>query len=375
MVKLYGITHDVEVSSLFGSHRTALLPTYELLLELSRFKKGSRIGIEWFPEGVFEEIKSKFLIQSIKRISRGGQYYNTKGEYWQNIVRVAESFGHEIVFLENKEIWQRYNEAVIRKVVANRKSVDPEEGENGLRYKRRMLEAREKGFRREILAEKIHFLDRDACFLKTIGQAKLDAVIVGLGHSNLWWSQREQIADISGILFDSYGAEIPGHDPLYPTSHFDSNPQIDSELLWEKTRIERYLRLMKSQTLTGEAPQYVGTWDVWTPSQGYFEVFIDEKQGRKISGRIEDLLGTATFSGDMNKDEISFSKQYLRGAKERVRGEIVYSGIKGETIPIDDAKNVFVGLYDGRGNFYMEEAERKAPIQMGVNAFFIAGDW
>ena len=64
--------------------------------------------------------------------------------------------------------------------------------------------------------------------------------------------------------------------------------------------------------MSERTPDYIGTWNLVIPAQGLFEVYLDKKNGG-MTGRIEDTLGTAIFTGVISKKTATFMKKYKPG--------------------------------------------------------------
>ena len=87
---------------------------------------------------------------------------------------------------------------------------------------------------------------------------------------------------------------------LYGSDHLDAVSEF-------KTRTGRALNRGR---ITDRTPNYIGTSELGNPSQGLFEMFIEQRNGRQISGRIEDIYGSARFEGIMRGNRVYFWKQY-----------------------------------------------------------------
>ena len=147
---------------------------------------------------------------------------------------------------------------------------------------------------------------------------------------------------------------------------FTDNAFPDPKIAYEFTGIGKSVNLLESGSFSGSTPDWVGTWDVNSPSNGYFEMFIDEQIGSHVSGRIEDMLGTSTFEGDITLRSISFVKRYTDCARQASNSPINYQA------NTESDRNRHQGIYRGDkavGWFYMEKPVGNSPFQMSMSWF------
>ncbi len=200
----------------------------------------------------------------------------------------------------------------------------------------------------EISTRYTHEIERDNLLLRKLKEDPPEIAIVGLGHSD-YWVAKNLLAVEKYQTFD-----LDSEGRLF----FNPNPQKNEVALAEREGLERTVRLFKEGSLSERKPDYVGTWNPGDPSRGYFELFIEEKKGDKIKGKIEDLLGLANFEGTLRPGRINFVKSYYQSVNEASKRHITYNGrIVGE--------GIFGQFETGvKLPFYMVESASELPFKM-----------
>ncbi|MDO8660363.1 MAG: hypothetical protein Q7K43_00600, partial [Candidatus Woesearchaeota archaeon] len=345
MVKLYGVAHGVAINSLFFSESISVNPAQELLDDLQRLPKGSKVGIEWFKEIDWSEIQEDVarLICAAK-LQTAISYDQASYEYWEILLEKIQSLGLEPVFLENKKLWLSYNHAIVDSVKGSEAELF-HEGESDRDYHLKLCEYNESRRKRILDSRKIHEIERDTHLLSAITKEELEVAIVGIGHSDYWFFNKKKIQEQTGLVFELYAKQQPSRTSYTPTI-FVRNAEPDSQILLERQSLERAIKLMEQGRIVDAKPDYVGTWSHCEPSRGYFELFIQKRSGETISGTIEDLLGTARFEGKVNAHGITFTKKYVAAVAEAVRGEIVYASTRTEKTSTGAE---FYGLFNMHG--------------------------
>ncbi|MFC1723360.1 hypothetical protein ACFL0V_04425, partial [Nanoarchaeota archaeon] len=257
-----------------------------------------------------------------------------------------EAEGHNVVFLEDKDVWLKYCDAVVEhcraRDIANALYTTDDESNDS--YSLRHFDTYFPHYKAKAIAQKIHEVDRDAAILANIQNIGLDAAVVGLAHAQVWMCQ--PTAD----LFSSFSAEEPTVQHGFPAQTFNAEATPDPRFVIELEKtIRKYRMYTKGRIMPADTtPAYIGTWDLTHPAEGYFELFPEEG----FSGRIEDCLGSARFEGAVSDDQIRFTKIYASDANDAMQGDIPYvARRKGQfELPgIDGRVDVFVGYYEQPG--------------------------
>ncbi len=363
MVKLYGITHSASINSLFFSMPINISPAPELLEDLAELPKSSKIGIEWIGETGWQEVQDDLMGRSFDAGLQEIPFFDDLvSNYWRIIINELQRHCLHPVFLENKDVWLKYNQAVVA-LAKERQNQLFHGGEDDRDYHEKLCRHNEARKKRVLVARRIHEIERDEVLLSAVSSGNLDAAIVGYGHADYWIANKQRIQQQTGIIFDSYSKQQQ-NGKGYPLTVFVRNAEPDKNIIYQRKSLERAIRLMEQGRIAEGTPDYIGTWCDYEPSQGYFEVFVRKRDGEDISGVIEDVLGSATFSGRVNKKGIQFTKNYTDASPEAIRGEIPYEA--------ERTGQEFYGFFKVSGfraPFYLIEADKKEPIEMGIRLF------
>ncbi|HLD05787.1 MAG TPA: hypothetical protein VJG90_08770 [Candidatus Nanoarchaeia archaeon] len=371
MVKLFGVNHGGRQQEVDGSTwEVYVRPSSELLSELSQLPKGARVGIEWLSrqdwDRVHEHVETLIVERGLIEKFRAG--YDSSLDYWDWMERFCLDQGLSVVYLEEVECYLNYNRVKIIELqhTARLQEMCPKRGERDLDFMVRVSAARDAEYRAKIRARKVHEIERENALLRVIEESDLTAALVGLVHSDYWWTNAQKLQAENGILFDRYSAD---EVPMLTGKHrrvqslFQPNRTPDRINVFGREGLRRALRLLSEGDVTGQKPNFVGTWDPTNPSRGYFEVFVEneiELEGRPhILGRIEDCLGSASFAGHWLSNGIQFTKEYRDCSEEAASSQLVYRGTA--------CGDEWVGFFEGSGTrrpFYMVKADRMKPLRM-----------
>jgi len=379
MVELIGV-HHAGFNTFLGEVRFndfAVYPSGAFLKHLSKFPKGTKVGFESFSEQGWKEVREDLRSQVSENydllISDDGRDYFPRfpdvfDKYWSVLKNFCCNTGLEVIFLEDKETFMKYNKAVMEQAKLEAridKTLFREDNESNISYSKKLFKCNEERHNLEIQVRKIHEFERDDKLLGAIRSSMVDVAIVGQGHSDFWFGDSE-------FIKESYGIDITKHSTdlmnVIPDSGryemiFTENADVDPDLLFEREGLERAIRLFEKGKITehGE-PAYVGVWNIPEPSNGYFEVFVEKSNGKTLSGHIHDLLGVAIFEGTMNHNKIEFIKEYTQlSSKKAAKRSVNYKAIRKD--------NEFYGFFyanDFTYPFYMEKSPREKPIDLSL---------
>ncbi|MBI5880729.1 hypothetical protein HZB90_01215 [archaeon] len=367
-VRLYGAIHGFEVFFLFHSERREIAPAPEMFTDIMGLEKGARIGVEWHEEEAFLELNRDFQQLAIKAgLGDGAGYHKNDIRFWQHITEALRSRSFEVVPLEDKTTWLRYNRAALAVEKAKRNKPQVCEDQSDIIYHAEMCRYNERCYRMGLLTEKVHAIEREDALLRAIKEKQVRAAIVGLGHSDFWIANREAIEKEHRITFDSY-ATMKVRDVTDRFTTFERDSAPEPRVVNDRMGLERSLHLIEEGRLTNATPDYVGTWEFYTPSKGYFEMFVAERNGERITGTIEDCLGSATFTGTINKEGIEFVKEY--------DPQRCASGASSKPIRYKAARqgNEFFGhwFYGGMGSpFYLVKKPKAKPVTMATRWVYL----
>jgi len=287
-MELFGLMHGGQTKGMdmfgnIGWSSMDVTPSYELIAALRKF---NRIGIETVPQisAINQDITIKSIEAGIpnKDIQHPDMFIEY---YWKNLIDgLSDS---EIVFLERPEDYLAINEASVRMNVLGKKGdwIGVYDASLELRRIQELV-------KHDLLLERLD---------------GLDAVVVGVGHSDVWMS-RPKVAK----RFSRYSVEQIDYEERTRRVEFLSDTVPDDQNLFVQEGLRRCLEIKEHGHLLGEEPDYTGTWDFQIPAQGYFEMFVDFEKGKAFKGRIIDCNGDAIFSGVKKKKFVKLYDEEFR---------------------------------------------------------------
>lgn len=363
MVKLYCITHGYTEVGIFGGSQTyPVKPSDGMQRSLISLSDKTKVGVEALSTEYKREIEHDLIRRFQTAKLPGDIPYYPDCEYWLSIIELCSGLGHEIVFLEDKETLFKYNEAVIKlqKQKLRKTRLSRNKREDSLDFFRRELEVIKAIYREMVNARQIHEVERDDKLLDAT--RNLDVAIVGKGHSDYWVLNRDKL----NIDIDGYTTDVPiKRDGNNVHMKFTQDATPDPRQAYDRESIARSIRLLeKGRVTTRDDPQYVGIWSTLNPFEGYFEMFVEESSGNKVSGTIEDCIGSATFEGIRTNKEFNFVKRYSNSTTQALQGDIYYIARK-----VGEGFSGYFGLLPARigsAPFFMKESAKENPIELTV---------
>ncbi len=372
--RLFGVIESLSISlGPFGTS-VALKPSKELLGEIKKLPKGTKIGIERFSPQEKKKL-DRFRVRGV-RVEPSG----ASKEYWGEIEEACRLNRLDITYLDDVELWKDFARYNVRATAERLGS---------------LRDSTEKSLRRNYAygteGNYIYVCGRELPFLERIRKSGVRIAIIGRGHSEYFWNNPE-FPLTYGVKFKSYGAESspdPNHlrgkfEELIsyegatekevsealrkelPQNQLEYNPKIDQQILWEHISAERRYRALKENRVTNEKePDFIGTWDTAIPAKGLFEMFVSETNGQSITGTIEDTLGTSTFDGVLKGEIFTFDKEYDEEAhlQGTLTGKISYQSVRDG--------NKFKGKFEHekrKRDFEIEPVSKRAKALIAVEA-------
>ena len=204
-----------------------------------------------------------------------------------------------------------------------------------------------------IEAEYQRMVGKEELLLENIARFRPDLVFLGAAHAASFYRQRERLQREYGITIDEYWEDRvirhPSNEEIWnavrwctekvPMEHYLTKVKVEMRKIddpkdalhdLETTCIERRYRAVKKGRVTDDNPDYIGSWDLDFEEKGLFEVFVKERvqenDGTRIRGVIEDCNGSAGFEGKLEKNSIEFVKRYTNAAPHAAKGNIRYAG-------------------------------------------------
>lgn len=372
MIKLFGVVHGGYTRDILLQKREIELgPTLGLELKLRQLSPNSRVGIEYLsPEDrqkVEDHLREHCLTNGLS-VS-----YQPSNWYFERVAQICTSFEHEVVWLEDKDNWFRYNLAIIEagKIRGKYYELDYEEGESDRDYHKKLVSLNEELYRAKIHSDRIHLIDRDEAILRNIVSKGCDVVVAGIGHTDAWVLDHIRIRKEYGVEFEHYSTDVIA-DPQRFLLRFVEDATPDPNLAYEFTGLKKSVNFLERGTFTDEKPDWVGIWDHCNPSRGYFELFVEQQKNGNVSGRIEDSLGTARFEGIFTPRFVGFVKSYVDSTREAFKSDITY-----ETGDAGYDREMHQGIFRCDGDwsfFYMEKPNGNSPLQMFLSWYDLRHD-
>lgn len=381
MVELVGVTHSAWIRDFFmTTTNVSLQPSSAFLSYLERFPEGTRVGIESLSKDDWKlvredlyrknyEIDSKYERSYAKSYGRENEYY------WDALVRHLKNIRLEVIYLENINAWFEINNAIVKDSMIRAKVFNEilfrEEDESEIDYTKKLMACNEMIHQAELNYRKLHEQGRDSELLKEIAKNDLNVAVVGLAHSDFWYSIKEKINQIYKFNFEKYNVDKGlfnkrGNCEMI----FTENAEPIQEIIVEINSLEKLLLLQETGRLVPDKkPDYAGTFNTTHPSEGYFELFLDSK----TTGSVVDYLGIATVEGIFTDEKIEFTKTYNNAISNAMKGQIKYKARKreGMLFNMDD----FFGRYMGNNGgsiFYMtKNLSRPFDLSLVLNIEFI----
>lgn len=379
MVYLYGVTHGGYWNNFLTGYsgEMEISPTRELISDLARFPKGTRVGFECTGKQDWNEVNLHLLTLPFNPPeSRFGErefslrpYYGKNiTVYWDKLEKVCSDLGLGVVFLEDKEVWFKYNEAMVKTAENEARRGNllvVEQRESDEHYDRKRIGFNLERYKEDVSARKIHEIERDNQLLRAIKSSEIDVVFVGIGHSDYWMANPQIIQSNFGLSFEGYSTEVPKmKTQRWEGLTFfvkDAKPNLRNAFV--RQGLERTIRLLETGRLSDRKPNLIGTWDINNPLKGYFEMYVNGN-GKAIHGEIVDCLGDADFEGEINNREMRFVKKYRQDRCSDVASlkRIVYKGI------IRNGNLIGYFVTDGFGQpFYATPKQVKDFIDLGMS--------
>ena len=364
MVRLYGVMHGSQVQDILGR----VTPIYntphpQLLKELVSLPKDSVVGIEDMPTEDWTEVEQDLDTKAINEwLLNAPKYFTNHLSYWQPIVQCCQGASLEVVYLETKELWFTISDALLDQARLTERA---SESTDERTYYREMCRKNDALFVAESKFRKIHELDRDKALLETVAQKSLDAVIVGIGHSEHWMANPDHVARKYDVRIDSYMTDTPQVTPNGSFTNgetvFSTDPKPNLQMAFDREGLERTLNFISTGRLTDRIADYVGLWDLHSPLKGYFELFITKRDGEFFEGVIQDNLGEADVIGAVIDADFDFDKTYRLSTGQLAPHTITYTGKRRDS--------AICGTYDmesQNGSFFMLPFQDIKPLDLAM---------
>lgn len=334
--RLFGVIPSTSMYAILDRN-ISLKPSPILLEALSNLPEGTRVGVDRLSPKEQKSLEE----MAHDRVDTGPDPLGAR--YWDAIITHCDNRKLEVAYLDNLYLWRAYANLSVKAYNAEykKKWKDLEE----------LRKLKIEGHGVDTEAQNIKFIQREAKILEMIVESEPAVVILERDTADYFASEAEMVG-ANGLNFRSYEAEkLPDlrsikdmiydfrrkytDEELYQAvqhNKFSHSPYPRQEAIAKHVTVKRQYKALKEGRVTDEEPDFIGTWDIDVPAKSIFEMFIEKKDGASVSGRIEDTLGTAEFSGSIERPgvitHIKFTKIYNKSATlvGAVPHKIYYSG-------------------------------------------------
>jgi len=207
--------------------------------------------------------------------------------YWKRLIEAVKKNGSDVILLEDIEDYREINEAFVK---TRSLSLEGDlAGAYNVSLELRRLQ---------------EFVKHDIMLSRTDG---LDAVVVGVGHSDYWMSKPDIAQRFSG-----YSVETIDFETGEMRIGFLADTVPDPQNVFMEENLIRCLKIRDQGYLSEKEPDFTGTWDLDIPARGHFEMFVDFEKENAYKGRIIDCNGDAIFSGVKGKKFVKLYDEEFR---------------------------------------------------------------
>lgn len=303
--QLYGVIHSTKIWPI-GFLRVE--PSREIKSELLNLPTNTLVGIEHSPK-----FDKPFLLED------GSKGYITPPQryYWNEIRQICKKAGHKIVYLEDFATFQEYNAKAVEfnKLMKELSEDEKESSPNGVN-----IDIKNRAYKLQVECDYIFKVKREKAILSRIQKYQPSVVILGKGHTDYLMSNPSIRLNKNGIHIQKYQTEELQLDffdmdhPKYPidtTLREGSSLEAMQQIELNRILLERSFKAVTEGCITNRTPDFIGTWDTDIPARGLFEIHLNKDENNRFTGIIQDSLGDAIFSGQIDEDQVSFTKIYF----------------------------------------------------------------
>jgi hypothetical protein len=279
----------------------------------------SRVGVEWLSKEDWAPIEQKWKENGREPSS---------GFYWEELIGKIESKGHQVVYLEEQDPWEKLVDRQKAMDDISKEKLNEDDSRPASEWYKTLIDHEERQFWASTSCIEVYQTERDAVIKKNTLGGNLELAIVGSGHSDLWVEE-------DSSLFEEYHREIPTDGDLFHFMQLIRNTSPDPNNLINTTNLQRIISLRETGRLVPDRePDFTGVYNPYEKaSKNYFELFLDTP----TSGIIIDTLGEAKVKGTFTEERVDFTKEYTVARQKAIKGEMRWTGC-----PIDPGE-----LYKG----------------------------
>jgi len=316
MPKIYGVFEEVSFRGLF--HTANVNEKHPDLFDIVNNTKDCKIGIESFGNENYPKVKAGEVGTKSPKIY--SELYNALKE------------NNKVILLDTE--FEKFHESIKKEFPKERLTLPNER------------------YRFNIKSQHYVQIKRTDVELSNIRKENPDAAFVGGAHAYDMYCEGEkevfmeyplnleEVTDKVNRAFkycdneDIIKGALKSIDLSYGLCHIENLSQEQKEELRKISKgVEKIRRLydyMENKPYE-KNPDFIGTWSLYKNNglEGFFEMYIDQRDGDQIKGLIKDSLGNAKFNGKINDWEVQFNKEYTYIFDDRNGYElVVYQGCR-----------------------------------------------
>jgi len=392
--KLYGVSDSgfvtiggFSVQEMFGGEigSVATHVGKDLREELMALPKKTAVGVQYFEEFCDGGIPYRRNL-NVKKI--GAHVPKNAANYWTEILSICKMRNLDVRFLDDYRTLREAAKKLIRKdiildQIKNIELNNPAPKAEIERVKQGLIEDL---YKTEVESEYLSTVTRSDKILENIIKECPEIAILASGHAD-YFIANPQLMETIRIKFESYAKEQYGKKMSTEelTKYLTRPPQIfgklvqnaqpDKAALAAREKVERQNKAITlGRIIASKEPAWIGTWDVSIPAKGLFEIYVEHEIKTfhgvtALEGKVEDIYGSAQFTGSVNDETLIFRKEYDEPAVAvgGFKGPIMYeTPIRGETVEGLKA-GVFRGQFTPLGiepkPFYIREFSEDLKLE------------
>ncbi|MFH1211263.1 MAG: hypothetical protein V1645_05115, partial [archaeon] len=304
----------------------------DLREELMTLPKKTRVGVQYFDEfcdGGMPYRRGMKIRKKDVHIPK-----HTAG-YWTEILGICKMRDLEVVFLDHYQSLRETSKRLVEKerdlegIQALEKTIQSQPDNMGLEKVKR--EQTEKLYRTEVEIEHINTVTRADKILEAIVKERPEIVILGSGHADYFMANPGLMETIK-LKFENYAREqyeakvnldnLPEYMARPPQifGKLAQNAEPDKAALALREKVERQNKAITlGRIIASKEPRWIGTWSKEIPPRGLFEVYVEQEiktfHGvRAFKGTVEDIFGSAKFTGSTDGLTLILEKKYREEA-------------------------------------------------------------
>ncbi|MCK5107876.1 MAG: hypothetical protein KAQ83_04055 [Nanoarchaeota archaeon] len=354
MVQLFGLNGRLLVPKGID-----LVPTSELEEKLRKVPEGTKVGILFLDPADRPEISK--LLELYTATNKFPQNYMASSGYFDKISQICSSCNHEVSWLDNKELWIKYFNAL--QGIENRRvplttRISLSEVDSLKIKDRKRTELEESVYGERVYLAKNHLMNLQRLLFEHSSSDSMKVFIGDTIHIDRL-NFGSDTTSLFGTKCGQYSTDILVNPPQ-PVLTFKGYTNQDTQRIDGFDSLRKAINLVEKGSLYESKPDWIGTTTHTSPSSGYFELFIEKVIDGVTYGRIEEVSGTSRFRGIFGSEQIKFDQ--------------IGGNNQGDTFTTfktdggDSTRGIYRGVVNHNGvndgMFYLETFDGRMPFEM-----------